>query len=76
MGNAGHHFICSYHAWQFNFDGSVHAIPSPKGYDETRFEKSDPDSCMKAAPALLVIAALFLLALPKMGLIWKHAQRC
>ena len=50
MGNAGHHFICSYHAWQFNFDGSVHAIPSPKGYDETRFEKSDPDSCMKAAP--------------------------
>ena len=47
MGNAGQMFTCSYHAWQFNLDGSVYAIPARQGYDNTRFCMDDPDSSMK-----------------------------
>lgn len=48
MGNAGNTFTCSYHAWQFKLDGTKHAIPSPNGYDGTRF--TDEDARMKPAP--------------------------
>ena len=30
--------ICSYHAWQFNCDGSPKAIPLAKGYDGTKLD--------------------------------------
>ncbi len=49
MGNAGQTFTCSYHAWQFNLDGSVYAIPAKQGYDNTRFCMEDPDASMKSA---------------------------
>jgi phenylpropionate dioxygenase-like ring-hydroxylating dioxygenase large terminal subunit len=49
QGNAGEAFRCTYHAWQFNLDGSVESIPVVKGYDNTRFDINDPQFRMKAA---------------------------
>lgn len=48
-GNAGRNFRCSYHAWEFNFDGSVHHIPVMKGYDKTRLDPDNPEFQMKRA---------------------------
>jgi len=39
-GNAGRFFRCPYHAWSFRTDGSIAAIPLPKGYEETGFDKT------------------------------------
>jgi benzoate/toluate 1,2-dioxygenase alpha subunit len=35
-GNTGKFFRCPYHAWAFNTDGSLRAIPLQSGYDGTR----------------------------------------
>jgi phenylpropionate dioxygenase-like ring-hydroxylating dioxygenase large terminal subunit len=35
-GNTGKFFRCPYHAWAYNVDGSVRAIPLREGYDGTR----------------------------------------
>ncbi len=48
-GNAGRRFRCSYHAWMFDFDGSVASIPALNGYEGTRFNKDDPDAQLKPA---------------------------
>ncbi len=48
-GNTGNAFVCSYHAWSFNLDGKVRAIPLMKGYDGTAFANSDYSSSMVAA---------------------------
>ena len=37
-GNAGRFFRCPYHAWSFRTDGSIAAIPLPKGYEGTGFD--------------------------------------
>lgn len=37
-GNAGRFFRCPYHAWSFRHDGTIAAIPLPKGYEGTGFE--------------------------------------
>jgi phenylpropionate dioxygenase-like ring-hydroxylating dioxygenase large terminal subunit len=39
-GNTGRHFRCPYHAWTYETDGCLYAIPLPKGYDNTGFESS------------------------------------
>jgi len=49
QGNAGSAFRCTYHAWQFNFDGSVESIPVMQGYDNTRFDIRDPQFRMRPA---------------------------
>ncbi len=49
-GNAGKHLRCSYHAWTFNLDGRIDAIPAINGYDGTRFDKNDPLFHIKKAP--------------------------
>jgi phenylpropionate dioxygenase-like ring-hydroxylating dioxygenase large terminal subunit len=48
-GNTGNAFVCSYHAWSFNLDGRVRAIPLKQGYDGTRMTTDNPDCSMKAA---------------------------
>ncbi|MCW5773331.1 MAG: Rieske 2Fe-2S domain-containing protein [Rhodospirillaceae bacterium] len=50
QGNAEKSIICSYHAWQFNFDGSPKAIPLAKGYDGTGFDPTGPACHIKPAP--------------------------
>jgi benzoate/toluate 1,2-dioxygenase subunit alpha len=35
-GNTGRFFRCPYHAWAYNLDGSVRAIPLKNGYEGTR----------------------------------------
>ncbi len=49
-GNADKSIICSYHAWQFNFDGSAKAIPIAKGYENTKLDLSSPACAIKRAP--------------------------
>ena len=48
-GNTGDAFVCSYHAWSFNLDGRIRAIPLKQGYDGTRMSTDNPDCSMKAA---------------------------
>ncbi len=48
-GNTGSLFTCSYHAWQFELDGKLAALPSPDGYNETRLRKGDQAADMKRA---------------------------
>ncbi len=48
-GNASRAFQCSYHGWQFHFDGSVRHIPAAQGYDNTRLSMHDPAFQMKRA---------------------------
>ena len=42
-------FRCSYHGWQFHFDGSLRQIPVKQGYDGTRLSMDDPAFHMKPA---------------------------
>jgi phenylpropionate dioxygenase-like ring-hydroxylating dioxygenase large terminal subunit len=35
-GNTGRFFRCPYHAWAYNLDGSIRAIPQRAGYEGTR----------------------------------------
>ncbi len=48
-GNAGIAFRCSYHGWQFHFDGTIRQIPVMKGYDNTGLSMDDPAFHMKPA---------------------------
>ena len=48
-GNAGHRFRCSYHAWMYNFDGTVASIPATGGYDGTRMKLAEGDAGLKPA---------------------------
>ena len=34
-GNTGKYFPCPYHAWTYETDGCLYAIPLRKGYDDT-----------------------------------------
>ncbi len=38
---------CSYHAWQFHFDGSVESVPMAKGYEGTRLDPHAPEFRVK-----------------------------
>ncbi|MGE5116643.1 MAG: aromatic ring-hydroxylating oxygenase subunit alpha, partial [Betaproteobacteria bacterium] len=48
-GNTGGAFVCSYHAWSFQLDGGVRAIPLARGYEGTRMHKGNPDCNIKRA---------------------------
>ena len=39
-GNTGKFFRCPYHAWAYDTDGALRAVPLRKGYDNTGFEVS------------------------------------
>ncbi|HEX7006540.1 MAG TPA: Rieske 2Fe-2S domain-containing protein, partial [Alphaproteobacteria bacterium] len=49
-GNVDKSIICSYHAWQFNCDGSPKAIPLAKGYEGTTLDLSSKSCHIKHAP--------------------------
>ena len=51
-GSADKSIICSYHAWQFNFDGSPKAIPIAKGYENTKLDIASPACAIKKAPRM------------------------
>jgi len=40
-GNTGRFFRCPYHAWAYNTDGSIRAIPLKQGYDNTRILETE-----------------------------------
>jgi benzoate/toluate 1,2-dioxygenase alpha subunit len=40
-GNTGKFFRCPYHAWAYNTDGSIRAIPLKSGYDGTRMSECE-----------------------------------
>lgn len=46
-GNAGKSLTCSYHAWRFNFDGTIQSVPMMEGYDGTNFDVDNPEFHMK-----------------------------
>lgn len=39
---AGGVFRCPYHGWTFKCDGSLRSLPSPGGYRDVGFDKTDP----------------------------------
>ena len=40
-GNTGNFFRCPYHAWAYNTDGSLRAIPLKSGYEGTRLAECE-----------------------------------
>ena len=53
-GNTGKFFRCPYHAWAYNTDGSLRAIPLRKGYENTGFEHCEASKGMAAVGAVEV----------------------
>jgi benzoate/toluate 1,2-dioxygenase subunit alpha len=47
-GNTGKFFRCPYHAWAYNTDGSIRAIPLRSGYDGTRMAECETGRGMVA----------------------------
>jgi benzoate/toluate 1,2-dioxygenase alpha subunit len=47
-GNTGKFFRCPYHAWAYNTDGSIRAIPLKSGYDGTRMSECETGRGMVA----------------------------
>lgn len=41
QGHVGRFFRCPYHAWAYNLDGSIRAIPLRQGYDGTRMQECE-----------------------------------
>lgn len=50
-GNTGKFFRCPYHAWSFNTDGCLLAIPLKKGYEGTGLENTEAAKGMAAVGA-------------------------
>ena len=57
-GNAGKFFRCPYHAWSFQTDGSLLAIPLKKGYENTGLEQSHAGQGMSARQARAQLSRL------------------
>ena len=49
QGHADIPFRCSYHGWQFHYDGTIRQIPVLRGYDNTDLSMDDPAFQMKRA---------------------------
>lgn len=43
-------FMCMYHGWRFDGDGSLVSVPARSGYDGTDFNPDDPKNGMKRLP--------------------------
>jgi benzoate/toluate 1,2-dioxygenase subunit alpha len=50
-GHTGKFLRCPYHAWAYNLDGSIRAIPLKSGYDETRFAQCEASRGMSPVAA-------------------------
>ncbi|WP_087001729.1 aromatic ring-hydroxylating oxygenase subunit alpha [Rhizobium sullae] len=44
------HFMCMYHGWRFDGDGSLISVPVQSGYDGTEFNVKDPKNGMRQLP--------------------------
>jgi phenylpropionate dioxygenase-like ring-hydroxylating dioxygenase large terminal subunit len=42
-------FVCSYHSWQYNTDGTINSLPLSKGYEGTRFRAGSAECNLKRA---------------------------
>lgn len=49
---AGHanRFMCMYHGWRFDCDGSLVSVPVHSGYDGTNFDSKNPENGMRRLP--------------------------
>ncbi|MFB9952966.1 aromatic ring-hydroxylating dioxygenase subunit alpha [Rhizobium puerariae] len=45
-------FMCMYHGWRFDGDGSLVSVPVHSGYDETGFDARDPKNGMRQLPRI------------------------
>jgi phenylpropionate dioxygenase-like ring-hydroxylating dioxygenase large terminal subunit len=43
-------FMCMYHGWRFNNDGSLRSVPVRSGYDGSSFDPNDPANGMQRLP--------------------------
>lgn len=43
-------FVCMYHGWSFDGDGSLKSVPVRSGYDGTSFDTKDPANGLKQLP--------------------------
>jgi phenylpropionate dioxygenase-like ring-hydroxylating dioxygenase large terminal subunit len=43
-------FMCMYHGWRFNNDGSLRSVPVRSGYDGSSFDPNNPENGMKRLP--------------------------
>ncbi|MEJ8567710.1 aromatic ring-hydroxylating dioxygenase subunit alpha [Elongatibacter sediminis] len=46
-GNTGGGFVCCYHGWSYKLDGRLVGVPHLKGYENTGFDKNDPQYSMQ-----------------------------
>lgn len=46
-------FMCMYHGWRFNSDGTLASVPAHSGYDDTGFDVTDPKNGMKQLPRVV-----------------------
>jgi nitrite reductase/ring-hydroxylating ferredoxin subunit len=53
-GNVGRFFRCPYHAWAYDLDGAIRAVPLKAGYDGTRFADSPNARGLSTAAATAV----------------------
>jgi benzoate/toluate 1,2-dioxygenase subunit alpha len=53
-GNTGRFFRCPYHAWAYDLDGPLRAIPLKKGYENTGFEGCEATGGMRPVGAVQV----------------------
>ncbi len=53
-GNTGKFFRCPYHAWAYNTDGTIRAIPLRNGYEKTDFDQSEASKGMVAVKNVAV----------------------
>jgi len=49
-GSTGRFFRCPYHAWAYNLDGSIRAIPLKSGYDGTGLHQSEAGAGLTTVP--------------------------
>jgi phenylpropionate dioxygenase-like ring-hydroxylating dioxygenase large terminal subunit len=59
--------ICSYHAWQFNCDGTAKAIPLAKGYEGTRLDPASAACNVKRAPRVAIYRGFVFASLAEDG---------
>jgi len=52
-GSVGTFFRCPYHAWAYNLDGTIRAIPLKNGYDGTRFAQCEGSRGMVAVGSVV-----------------------
>ena len=71
-GNTGKFFRCPYHAWSFNTDGCLLAIPLKNGYDDTGLDKNENSKGMKSVGAAKNYRGFIFARLAKEGISFEE----